>query len=418
MSYSNQIFHISRDNHSVLSAKNISLEPYTGLREKINTRKTRLYFLKNQVLENLSEKRKKILVKCLILICFILFVFLVVFFIVLALIPCSITKCHIRASTCTNHFFYAECICDYGYNGNGRDYCDECGLNSKQPNVRVVGGVEALPNSWPSAAMLITTYKTDYKFKKKSIVIEASFLCGGTLINRKTVLTAAHCILKDFEYEYKDEILQIKVVPNKYYPTYESMYKVFLGVHNRTKILADSLTQLNFYSVEKIVMHEDFQDQSVLNDITILKLSKLVKLDDNIQIACLPDKKWSIDFPIPKTPAWILGWGTIKENGPSPSTLRNARVTVYHSTTCNRVLKYDQKNWESLICAGDISGSKDTCQGDSGGSIFVKENVNNKTKFISAGIVSAGEGCGKQFKPGLYTRIIYYLDWITERSSF
>lgn len=34
------------------------------------------------------------------------------------------TKCHSRASVCVNHAFYAQCICDYGYNGDGKAYCD------------------------------------------------------------------------------------------------------------------------------------------------------------------------------------------------------------------------------------------------------------------------------------------------------
>ena len=34
------------------------------------------------------------------------------------------TTCHKYASECVNHAFYAECICDYGYAGNGKEYCD------------------------------------------------------------------------------------------------------------------------------------------------------------------------------------------------------------------------------------------------------------------------------------------------------
>lgn len=40
------------------------------------------------------------------------------------LVPCSMTRCHDRASKCVNHPFYAECICDFGFNGNGREFCD------------------------------------------------------------------------------------------------------------------------------------------------------------------------------------------------------------------------------------------------------------------------------------------------------
>lgn len=38
--------------------------------------------------------------------------------------PCFITLCHEKASICINHFFYGECVCDFGFNGNGKEYCD------------------------------------------------------------------------------------------------------------------------------------------------------------------------------------------------------------------------------------------------------------------------------------------------------
>ena len=39
-------------------------------------------------------------------------------------------------------------------------------------------------------------------------------------------------------------------------------------------------------------------------------------------------------------------------------------------------------------------------KGDSGGSLYVKDTIKNKTKYISAGIVSYGDGCAQVYKPG------------------
>lgn len=86
-------------------------------------------------------------------------------------------KCNSKASTCINYPFYAECICDYGYQGNGKEYCDECGLNYVKPNLmRVVGGQSAKDSSWPSAALIIIKYKADVDLDGDFVQVTANFM--------------------------------------------------------------------------------------------------------------------------------------------------------------------------------------------------------------------------------------------------
>ena len=56
----------------------------------------------------------------------------------------------------------------------------ECGLPAISPNVmsRIVGGVEAVPHSWPWMV---------------SLQAGGDHFCGGSLINNQWVLSAAHC---------------------------------------------------------------------------------------------------------------------------------------------------------------------------------------------------------------------------------
>ena len=110
--------------------------------------------------------------------------------------------------------------------------------------------------------------------------------------------------------------------------------------------------------------------------------------------------------------------GTVQESGNSSNTLKNAEIVIYDSDYCQHVIPSNQKNWNSQICAGSLNGSADTCQGDSGGGLFTLDDSLNRTVFVVSGIVSYGDGCAKINRPGIYTRVSYYMDWILSKSTF
>ena len=149
--------------------------------------------------------------------------------------------------------------------------------------------------------------------------------------------------------------------------------------------------------------HEEYDGKNILNDLAILKLEEEVELNEYVQIACLPLANFNrTTYPSasPTRSAWIVGWGTTNQYGASSQVLKNARVTVYSQASCKDVLPRSAKNWEAQICAGDVKGYVDTCQGDSGGSLYVNDVISNQTRFFTAGVVSYGEGCAKVDHPG------------------
>ncbi|CAF0932506.1 unnamed protein product [Brachionus calyciflorus] len=269
-------------------------------------------------------------------------------------------------------------------------FCDECGLSSVAPNVRIVGGTEANPNSWPSIAFVEFTYKYDFNM----ITYTVTSRCGGTLINRDTIVTAAHCYLSTIN---RSDGSKIRVIPNKYFQTIESMYTVYLGLH-------DVRNRQFQFSVNSFTQHPNYRGGTE-NDIAIIRLRSTVTYNSLIQPGCLPYGKASVYPTTFNIDSWAAGWGTLSFKGPLANTLQNVRLTIVSGGS------------NSIIYAGDFNGGKDTCQGDSGGPLFIKDSFDGSQKYILVGITSFGVGCGTPGKYGGYTRVSAFLNWITETAN-
>ncbi|CAF1130289.1 unnamed protein product, partial [Brachionus calyciflorus] len=98
--------------------------------------------------------------------------------------PCLHTKCHENAM-CINHPFKAECVCNYGYAGNGLDHCDECSVTYFEPNVMSYDK-EAVPYSWPAYGVLEASYTDLIKIDTERVLVYLYYFCGVVIINRKT----------------------------------------------------------------------------------------------------------------------------------------------------------------------------------------------------------------------------------------
>lgn len=124
-----------------------------------------------------------------------------------------------------------------------------------------------------------------------------------------------------------------------------------------------------------------------MNDVALLKLESEVAFNEFIQIACLPSEI----LPVNST-STAVGWGLTSEQGSISDVLREVAITVYDGSYC-KFTTDSIKNWDSQICAGDLSGKKDTCQGDSGGPLLSKESIENVSRYFVVGITSYGIGC-------------------------
>ncbi|XP_026109639.1 transmembrane protease serine 4-like isoform X2 [Carassius auratus] len=234
--------------------------------------------------------------------------------------------------------------------------CSDCGEVVGED--RIVGGVDTAVEHWP--------WQVSLQWNQQHV-------CGGALLSKRWVISAAHCFTGTREL---------------------SRWTVVLG---QTKVLGS-----RGVSVDTIVVHNNYSHLSNDFDIAMLKLTWPVTVGDSILPVCLPPHQLSV-----KEMLVVTGWGLLKEKGELPSVLQKALVPLIDRSECSKPSVYGSAITPRMLCAGFLKGNIDACQGDSGGPL-----VYLSSRWQLMGIVSWGVGCAREGKPGVYTDVSQLLNWI------
>ena len=110
----------------------------------------------------------------------------------------------------------------------------------------------------------------------------------------------------------------------------------------------------------------------------------------------------------------VTGWGRTLFQ-PRSTALMKIKISLVPNQECGEIYKRLARIGYKHICAGGKKGI-DSCGGDSGGPLQRTAFYNKiDLRYVQYGVVSFGHAnCGEEGFPAVYTRVVYYTDWILD----
>ena len=241
--------------------------------------------------------------------------------------------------------------------------------DDRELNTRIIGGKEANEDRFSYAVSL-----SDH----------IGHFCGGSLIAKDVILTAAHC--------------------------QGGNYNVVLGRHdvddNDGEVIA----------MKKELPHPNYDSSSTNNDFMLVFLDSAVTAT-NVDLVTLNSDSSAPDVGDAVT---VMGWGDVDirdDVSKLSDVLMNVQVNVISNQECDDSEgtidgyydNYNDQITKEMLCAKVDGGGEDSCQGDSGGPLVIK---GANSQDVQVGVVSWGIGCASEHFPGVYARVSRAYDWI------
>lgn len=224
---------------------------------------------------------------------------------------------------------------------------------------RIFGGQNATEGQFP--------HQVSLKYYNKHT-------CGGSILNEKWILTAAHCINPRIPLAF--------------------VYVTVGSIH---------LMQGEMYDIDMMKPHPGFSFTATKNDIALLRTKKVIqftKFVSPIAIRCRPVGAGQ--------DAIASGWGRTQNAVLAPILQFEHFKTLSLDDCVSRMtdpVKVHVHN-SSLCIVEETPSGKGVCNGDSGGPLVVHGKLVGVASWIS-------DYCGSP-KPNVYTKVYEYQDWIDE----